>query len=240
MRQVVLFLLSLFLLSATLFGQEVEVRKEQEFTGVGLYNFLEKGAGKFLEYGVSRLISREVVYKGEEYTIDIFETPSSADAFGIYSLHTFNCERTDTLDCINCLSPNLFQAVAGNKYVSVAFSPGSAEARNEVDELVRIYLPMNRRENPEFPVVLGLDPPYSGRVKYLRGAISVSAASTSLSELLAGIYYTGVWFIVDKPTNKYRALIYFSDKNELEKLKVKAPATGLILRGDDFLFLSGE
>lgn len=238
-RQFIVYLLSLFFLIATASGQEVEVKKEREYTGVSLYNFLEKGAGKFQEYGVSRLISREVVYKGKDFTIDIYETPSPADAFGIYSLHTFGCERVDTLDCINCLSSDLYQAVSGNKYISVSFLSGNMEARECVDELVRMYLPMNKRDNPEFPVVLGLDYPYSDRLKYLKGPISVSATSSSLSELLVGITYTSSWFIWDKSESGHRALIYFSDKNQLKKLKEKAPATSLILQGDDFLFFSG-
>lgn len=41
--------------------------------------------------------------------------PSPEDAFGIYSLHIFKCERTDVLGCIDCLSPYQLQAVVGNK-----------------------------------------------------------------------------------------------------------------------------
>ena len=51
------------------------------------------GADQFLEYGVSKLVTRDVVYKGNEYTIDIYDMPTPEDAFGIYSLHIFKCSR---------------------------------------------------------------------------------------------------------------------------------------------------
>ena len=118
---------------------------------------------------------RYVVYKGEDYTLEIYEMPSPEDAFGIYSLHIFKCERTDALGCIDCLSPYQLQAVVGNKYVSVVFSSGSSAAKDAVDELIRLYLPMDGKEAPQIPEILGIRSPYSGAVKYLRGPISVSA-----------------------------------------------------------------
>lgn len=46
----------------------VQVKRERVFTGSGLYGFMNGGAEQFLEYGVSRLTARDVVYKGEDYT----------------------------------------------------------------------------------------------------------------------------------------------------------------------------
>ena len=59
--------------------------------------------------------ARDVVYEGQEYTVEIYDMPTPEDAFGIYSLHVFRCQRADTLGCIDCLSPYQLQAVAGNK-----------------------------------------------------------------------------------------------------------------------------
>ena len=172
-------MLSLSLLSGSVMGTGWgTVKRERVFTGSGLYGFMNGGAEQFLEYGVSRLTARDVVYKGEDYTLEIYEMPSPEDAFGIYSLHIFKCERTDALGCIDCLSPYQLQAVVGNKYVSVVFSSGSSAAKDAVDELIRLYLPMDGKEAPQIPEILGIRSPYSGAVKYLRGPISVSSAST--------------------------------------------------------------
>ena len=66
-------------------------------------------------------------------------------------------------------------SLVGNKYVSVVFSSGSSAAKDAVDELIRLYLPMDGKEAPQIPEILGIRSPYSGAVKYLRGPISVQA-----------------------------------------------------------------
>lgn len=143
-------LLFFLLIPLTVWGQDPEIKRERVFTGTGLYGFMNGGADQFLEYGVSKLTTRDVVYKGNEYTIDIYEMPTPEDAFGIYSLHVFKCSRADTLGCIDCLAPYQLQAVAGSKYISVVFPSGSAAAQSKVDELIRLYVPMEENGNPRY------------------------------------------------------------------------------------------
>ena len=151
----------------------------------------------------------------------ICQTPE--DAFGIYSLHVFRCQRADTLGCIDCLSPYQLQAVAGNKYVSVVFPSGSAAAKSKADAVIRYYLPMDGKDNPAFPEQLEGLSPYSGKVKFFRGPIGISGVSTSLMHYLEGVAYTGVWFVADKPSKSYRALVCVKEKGEIDKLKEKSP-----------------
>lgn len=113
MKHITRWIIFLLLVPALTAAQEVEVKRERTFTGSGLYGFMNGGAEQFLEYGVSRLVARDVVYEGQEYTIEIYDMPTPEDAFGIYSLHVFRCQRADTLACIDCLSPYQLQAVAG-------------------------------------------------------------------------------------------------------------------------------
>ena len=230
----------LLLIPAFLVAQEVEVKRERVFTGSGLYGFMNGGAEQFLEYGVSKLTARDVVYDGQEYTIEIYEMPTPEDAFGIYSLHVFRCQRADTLGCIDCLSPYQLQAVAGNKYVSVVFPSGSAAAKNKVDGLIRQYLPMDGKDNPEFPALLKELSPWSGKLKFFRGPIGISGVSTSLMHNLEEIEYTGVWFIADKPSKSYRALVCVKEEKELKKLKEKVPASDIIQSGNDFIYIRGN
>lgn len=233
--------LSLFLLvPALLSAQEVEVKREREFTGSGLYGFMNGGAEQFLEYGVSKLVARDVVFDGQEYTIEIYDMPTPEDAFGIYSLHVFRCQRADTLGCIDCLSPYQLQAVAGNKYVSVVFPSGSAAAKSKVDALIRQYLPMDGKENPAFPDLLQEISPYSGKLKFLRGPIGISGLSTSLMHSLEGIAYTGVWFIADKPSKSYRALVCLKEAQDVKVLKEKLPAGDMIQAGNNYLYFKGK
>ena len=240
MKHIIQWLIFLLFVPALLAAQEVEVKRERTFTGSGLYGFMNGGAEQFLEYGVSRLVARDVVYEGQEYTIEIYDMPTPEDAFGIYSLHVFRCQRADTLGCIDCLSPYQLQAVAGNKYVSVVFPSGSAAARNRVDELIRHYLPMDGNDNPQIPELLASFSPYSGKLKFLRGPIGISGVSTSLMHYLEGISYTGVWFIADKPSKSYRALVCLREKGDAEALIKKIPAANIIQSGDDFVYLTGK
>lgn len=232
-------LLFFLLIPLTVWGQDPEIKRERVFTGTGLYGFMNGGADQFLEYGVSKLTTRDVVYKGDEYTIDIYEMPTPEDAFGIYSLHVFKCSRADTLGCIDCLAPYQLQAVAGSKYISVVFPSGSAAAQSKVDELIRLYVPMEENGNPRIPETLGITLPYSGKLKLLRGPISVSGASMSLSNLLEGITYSGVWFIADRPAKGYRALIEVTDPKETEILKKKVAAPDILKAGETYLFIKG-
>lgn len=240
MKHITQWIIFLLLVPVLLTAQEVEVKRERTFTGSGLYGFMNGGAEQFLEYGVSRLVARDVVYEGQEYTIEIYDMPTPEDAFGIYSLHVFRCQRADTLGCIDCLSPYQLQAVAGNKYVSVVFPSGSAAARSRVDELIRHYLPMDGNDNPQIPELLASLSPYSGKLKFLRGPIGISGVSTSLMHYLEGISYTGVWFIADKPSKSYRALVCLREKGDAEALKKKIPVADIIQSADDFVYLTGK
>ena len=230
----------LLLLPVILFAQEPEVKREREFTGAGLYGYMNGGADQFLEYGVNRLVARDLVYKDEEFTLDIYDLPTPEDAFGIYSLHIFKCSRADAEGCIDCLSPYQLQAVSGKQYISVVFPSGSEAAKSKADELLRLYIMMEGKDSPKIPTEMNIAPPYSGRLKLLRGPISVSGASTSLSHLTDGVDYTGIWFIADKPNKEYKAFICLKDEKEVEKLKTKLSASDIIRIGKDYLFIQGH
>ena len=73
MKHVIYWLGLLTFIPAFLAAQEVEVKREREFTGSGLYGFMNGGAEQFLEYGVSKLVARDVVYEGQEYTVEIYD-----------------------------------------------------------------------------------------------------------------------------------------------------------------------
>lgn len=230
----------LLLLPVFMTAQEVEVKRERVFTGTGLYGFMNGGAEQFLEYGVSKLTARDIVYEGEEYTVEIYDMPTAEDAFGIYSLHVFRCQRADTLGCIDCLSPYQLQAVAGNQYVSVVFPSGSAAARKKVDALLRHCLPMDGKDNPKIPVPIGDLPACSGYLKFLRGPIGISGLSQSLMQYVSDIAYTGIWFIAEKPSNAYRAWICMKEETEVERLKEKIPAADILQCGKDYIYIRGE
>jgi hypothetical protein len=220
-------------------AQQAELKRERIFMGSGLYGFMNGGADQFLEYGVQRLTARDVVFEGEDYTIEVYEMPSPEDAFGIYSLHTFRCLRADTLGCIDCLSPYQLQAVSGANYVSVVFPSGSDAAGKNVDKVLRMYVSMDDDGGtPAVPAAVKTGRPYSGRLKYLKGPLSVSTASLSLSQLVEDIAYTGIWFEQERGSENYRALIYPADQAGMEKIKERIPSPALLEHTADYIYLS--
>ncbi len=233
------YLLMLLLLPVALFAQDIETKRERIFTASGLYGFMNGGTDQFLEYGVKELVVRDIVYKGESYTVEIYEMASPEDAYGIYSIHTFKCERADTLNCIDCLSPYQLQAVSGNKYISVVFPSGSQSAKERADEVVRKYVSMN--VDFTIPDLLDEKMPVSGRLKYLRGPLSVSKASFSFANMMDGIDYTGIWFVSAKPFKDYRALIYLPKDSDINVVKDKlfsVNSVRILASGDNYIYIS--
>ncbi len=237
---------SIFLLSfISLFyfdlsAQNVEIKREREFTGAGLYGFMNGGADQFLEYGVSRLISRDLIYNGEEYTLDIYEMPTPEDAFGIYALHVFKCEESDQQGCINCLSPYQWQGISGNLYISAVFPSGTTDAKKEVSSLIQQYTNQDNEPFPLVPKALLELKPYSTRLKFLRGPIGLSEASLDLTQRLKDFEYEGIWFIGNKKERSYQAWIIFPDENTTQKVKALTPSDDLIESGANYLFLKGK
>ena len=221
-------------------SQDITVKRERAFTGTGLYGFMNGGADLYFEYGVTKLTNRDIVYNNEHFTVDMYEMPTPEDAYGIYSIHVFRCERADTLGCIDCLSPYQLQAVHGNMYITVVFPSGSAAARKLADEVLRIYVPMDETKSLSFPQQLNATPPYSGKIKYARGPLSVLRVSTSLYQLLKDVVYANVWFSGNKSSDEYTTLVTFNDPEEMKKLKGKISAEDLLSEGENCLYLRGK
>jgi hypothetical protein len=228
------------LLPMLLAGQslsDVSVKRERNFTGSSLYGFMNGGADLYLEYGVKELVTRDVNYKDEDFTFDIYEMPSPADAYGIYSLHTFKCQRADTLDNFDCLSAYQLQMAVGNKYLSVVFPSGSAKAKKAASELIRLYINVDDEINVTIPEQLQVKAPYSGVVKYLRGSLSVSNALSSLSKVFEEVNYSGIWLAGAKNTPDKRILIEFIDNESINKIKERIDKQDIIGTGEKFILI---
>lgn len=223
--------------TATVVGEEPEVKRERTFTGEGLYGFMNGGADLFLEYDVQSLVNRDINYKNEDFTIDIYEMPTPEDAFGIYSMHIFRCQQADTFDMIDCYSPYQMLAVTGNLYISIVFPSGSSRAQEIAIELIPLYIPANKNIKPDFPKVFVTGSPFSGNVKYLRGPLSVSSASSDLASVLQDVNYDYVWFTGDRKNKSYQAVIRFVSETEKDKFKKLVEASEITEEEDNSLFI---
>jgi hypothetical protein len=73
----------------------------------------------------------------------------------------------------------------------------------------------------------------------LRGPLSVSTANFSISVLLDGVPYSGVWYLSERRSLDYRALIILPDSEEAAKLIAKFSPSDILKSGDNFLYISG-
>jgi len=233
-------LLLLILIPSFIVAQDVQLKRERTFTGDGLYGYMDGGADQYLEYGVSKLVSRDVVFKGEEYTIDVYDFPSPEDAFGIYSLHIFKCISADSDNCIDCLSAYQFQTVAGNNYVSVVFPSGSNSARINAKELANHFISLDSCRQMSIPKLLNVSSPSTAKLKYLRGPIGLSGTNLSLSKLLSDTHYSAIWLLPSEEGTSYKALIIAATKDDMQKIKSVISADDIISSGEDFLFMQGK
>lgn len=223
-----------------LVAQEMEVKKERTFPATAIYGYMNGGTDQFLEYGVQQLTVIDLVYKGEEYTVEVYDMPSPEDAFGIYALHVFKCNRTDIGNGINCLSSYQLQTAVGNTYLSIVFPSGSDSARIHADEIMHKYAPTGDQNISSIPQLIGTEIPVSGNLKYLRGSLSLTKTNTSLAGLLKDIAYSGVWYLSDRGTKTYKALIYLANRNEVDKLKNILSPDDILEDGENFIYLKGD
>ena len=233
-----------FLISVTLsifytvsgFAQ-MEVKNERTFTGTALYGFMNGGADLYYEYGFKELISREIVYNGEEFTVDIFTMETPLDAFGIYSIHAYKCLRADSLGQFDCLSKYQLQAVDGNSYVSIVFQSGSKAARNAADELYRMFV-ADGKTGIRIPGQLTyMASSGSGTVKYVKGKLGVDNVQPALTNLLEGIGSYEIWHIKNADNKDDVALLLLQTGKECTLLQKKIPKEKIIRKGEKFLMM---
>jgi len=215
---------------------QVEVKNERTFTGTALYGFINGGADLYYEYGFKELVSREIRYKGEDFTVDIYTMNTPLDAFGIYSINVFKCLRADSLGRFDCLSKYQLQAVDGNAYVSIVFQSGSNAARKAADELYKIYVAdgMSRVAIPgqlTYMVASG-----SGTVKYMKGKLGLNNVQSSLTDLLEGISGYEVWYVEN--TDRDSAVLFLLQSGrDCTLLQRKIPGEKIIRRGERFVLM---
>ena len=216
---------------------QVEIKSERTFTGTALYGFMNGGSDLYYEYGFKELISREIIYKDEEFTVDIYTMDSQLNAFGIYSILAYKCIRADSLGRFDCQSKYQLQAVDGNTYVSIVFQSGTNAARKKADELYRIYI-VDGKNGISVPKQLSyMVETCSGTVKYMKGKLGVNNVQSSLSELLDGINDYEIWYVDHAGSKDNVALFLFNDSKDCSLLQKRISKEQLIRKGEKFVLM---
>ena len=231
--------LSIIFLSAFYVGlgfSQIEIKNERVFTGTALYGFMNGGADLYYEYGFKELVSREISYKGEEFTVDIYTMDTPLNAFGIYSIHAHKCLRADTLGRFDCLSKYQLQAVDGNAYVSIVFQSGSKAARKAADELYQMFVADGNIGIRIPNQLMYMTKSYSGAVKYMKGKLAVNNVQSSLLELLNDIGSYEIWYVENAGQNNL-ALFLLQDSKDCDLLQKRIPKENIIRKGEKFVMM---
>ncbi len=233
-------LLFTFALAAISFGSvfsQVEIKSERTFAGTALYGFMNGGSDLYFEYGFRELVSRDIVYKGEEFTVDIYTMETPLDAFGIYSIHAYKCLRADFLGRFDCLSKYQLQAVDDRSYVSIVFQSGSEAARKAADELYRIYV-VDGQSAVDIPKQLAYtEKPYSGKIKYMKGKLGVNNVQSALSELLDGISGYEIWYVENADKKGNAVLFFLQNAKDCSLLQKRISDEKIIRKGEKFVLM---
>ena len=215
---------------------QIEVKNERVFTGTALYGFMNGGADLYYEYGFKELVTREIVYNGEEFTVDIYTMDSPLNAFGIYSIHAYKCIRTDSLGRFDCLSKYQLQAVDGNAYVSIVFPSGSSAARKAANELYRIFVADGKTGIRVPNQLMYMVNSYSGTVKYMKGKLAVNNVRSSLLELLDDIGSYEIWH-VENADQKNMVLFLLQSGKDCNLLQKRISKENIIRKGEKFVMM---
>ena len=216
---------------------QVEIKNERVFTGTALYGFMNGGADLYYEYGFKELVSREIRYKGEDFTVDIYTMNTPLDAFGIYSIHVFKCLRVDSLGRFDCLSKYQLQAVDGNAYVSIVFQSGSNAARKAADELYRVYV-ADGKSGINIPGQLTyMAQSGSGTVKYMKGKLGLNNVQSSLTELLDGISGYEIWHVENTERKEAVVLVLLQTSKDCTLLQKRISNGNIIRKGEKFVLM---
>ena len=233
----ILFCFILMIVCAATAQDSPEIKEERVFTGKALYGFMNGGADLYYEYKFEQLITRDLTFMNEEFTVDIYQMENSEMAFGIYSILTYKCERADELGSFDCQSKYQLQTVSGNNYISLVFHSGSEKAKEAAGKLLRFYAPETNDDFINIPQQLSFLPkPISGTVKLLKGVLAVNNKYPEFTPLVSGMENYSIWLAEKEGC----ALFMFSNKEDCELIKSKIPASQIREVGELFVLMNLE
>ncbi len=215
----------------------MKVLASKSYDGTSLYGYINGGSVLYFEYGFDRLLVQEVELEGEKITVEWWQMKSTASAFGIYSVNTFNCATADQGGTINCQNPYQLQFCQGHYYISIVNSSGSGQAWQQmakVTQQVREVVPEAETIGiPEFES--GKPALITGNLKYFKGNIGLENGKPDWSPYFDGLENYELW--ICSFGKIVEASIRFQDNWSLEQFIVH---TGLKPEGNGWISHSAD
>ena len=194
--------------------EDVVIKRDRTFEGEALYGFMNGGSELFLEYDFKVLRAVEVLYKGEEYSIELYRMETPEDAFGIYSQHTHRCILADTLNRADCFSRYQMQSVVGNTYISIVYSKPAQGVEENAIELMEYFWREIVKDEFVIPQELQVDGNISGKLRMYKGFIALNNNAPELLQEISGEDEYKIWSYDTGEGRKI--LIITPDRRELK------------------------
>jgi hypothetical protein len=140
-------------------------------------------------------------------------------AFGIFSVSRFQCETSDTLGCLHCISPYQILAVNGKYYSILSNQEGTLGATQSGIRLLMYVNGMIRADSLIFPQPFTLRDAQD-YLKCMKGPLGVMNGYPVLSDLIEP-FREFILFILPLPgkTKPIVARVDFSDINNRNQLE---------------------
>jgi hypothetical protein len=105
-----------------------ETLRSDVFDGNSLWGYINGGADIYLEYGFKHVQLQEILYRANNYKIEIYRMRDVEAAYGIFSVSTFRCDDHEPLnDGHYCETRYQIQFARGENYVSITNETGNED-----------------------------------------------------------------------------------------------------------------
>lgn len=218
-----------------------EILRERSFKGKALYGFMNGGSDLYYEYGFVKLDALDVIYKGEEFSVEVYEMDSPENAFGIYSIHAFDFFLRDTVFKYCNFSDYLAQAVIGNYYYSIVYQSPHKGVNEKVVDIINFLFDVSYGNISQEVVIpqIAIDNSngVTGEIKMMSGPLSIMNGASQLYDYLKGIEEFKVWFFSDKRKEMKNALLVFKNEEDVRFVRDRMPQKQVISEeGNKILF----
>ncbi|MDR2586529.1 MAG: hypothetical protein LBC84_10015 [Prevotellaceae bacterium] len=198
-------------------SQEVEVTRERIFEGAGLFGFMNGGAELFLEYHFQQMLEQRIIYQGVPFVIEYYLMDNPKNTYGIYSIHTYKCQRIDQQFQYECLTSGLLQFCHHCLYVTIKCVDKNADSLDLLDSLAIMIKDNNPiKQGDEVLDLSAFPPPHSGFLYYVCGDLGLSAAYIGWARHFAPFSNYTIWMQIDPITGGVSAQITFDSKEDME------------------------
>jgi len=221
--------------------KEVEITRERIFEGPALFGFMNGGAELFLEYGFQQMLEQRFTYKETPFVMEYYLMDSPENGYGIYSVHAYQCRRTDEVFPIECLTPGLLQIYYGHLYINLKCLDRSVDSQPLLDTLTALVVRKNApTEEGKTLHLNSFPPPYSGILYYVCGDLGLSAAHIGWAQLFAPYTHYAMWLRIDKESGEATAMVHFATEDDAEAFCAQNGALFTLERSNNEVHILGK